>query len=334
MKKYITGISVLLVIFLIVWVGPYEILNSLKSANWILILLALLIHIIVVFLRGCRWGFIIKKPWDFKDNFVVKSIGLFAGNFSPFRTAGEPITAIVGKKINGISISEGLSAGLTERFFDLMIVGLLLIVACFFVPQVRILAIIGAFLSLGLVFLIYILNWHENSSSWIYKKIHFLLRKLPLSEKYLDNIYNQALNGLKEMVKYTKSFSSISNLSFVFILSGLCWLLECIRLLTIFYAFNIKIGLMEVIIIFLLANFIGVVSALPGGMGSIEISMTGLFVIFKVPKAISGSIALVDRLVSFWAVTVIGIICSAFYAPDLWKDMKKYSPKLKNSEKS
>jgi hypothetical protein len=91
---------------------------------------------------------------------------------------------------------------------------------------------------------------------------------------------------------------------------------------------------MEVIIIFLLANFIGVVSALPGGMGSIEISMTGLFVIFNVPKAISGSIALVDRLVSFWAVTVIGIICSAFYAPDLWKDMKKYSPKLKNSGKS
>ena len=32
MKKYITGISVFLVIFLIVWVGPYEILNSLKSA--------------------------------------------------------------------------------------------------------------------------------------------------------------------------------------------------------------------------------------------------------------------------------------------------------------
>ncbi|PKL67461.1 MAG: hypothetical protein CVV28_06275 [Methanobacteriales archaeon HGW-Methanobacteriales-1] len=329
MKKYIMSISLLLIIILILWIGPLNILKSLEDVNWILILLALLIHILVLFLRGFRWGFIIKKPWDFKDNFVVKTIGLFAGNFSPVRTAGEPVTAIAGKKINGISISEGLSAGLTERFFDLMIVGLLLVFACLFVPKVRILAIIGAIFSLGIVFIIYLINWRKNSSLWIYKKIHPLLKRLPISPEYLEEVYSQVIYGLKGMVEYTQSFTSVSNLGIVFIISSFCWLLECIRLLTVFYAFNIKIELIAVVIIFLLANIIGVISALPGGMGSIEISLTGLFVIFGVPKAISGSIVLIDRLISFWVVTALGLIFTSFYVPDLWDDLKTYTTRIK-----
>jgi hypothetical protein len=307
------SISLLLIIILILWIGPLNILKSLEDVNWILILLALLIHILVLFLRGFRWGFIIKKPWDFKDNFVVKTI----------------VTAIAGKKINGISISEGLSAGLTERFFDLMIVGLLLVFACLFVPKVRILAIIGAIFSLGIVFIIYLINWRKNSSLWIYKKIHPLLKRLPISPEYLEEVYSQVIYGLKGMVEYTQSFTSVSNLGIVFIISSFCWLLECIRLLTVFYAFNIKIELIAVVIIFLLANIIGVISALPGGMGSIEISLTGLFVIFGVPKAISGSIVLIDRLISFWVVTALGLIFTSFYVPDLWDDLKTYTTRIK-----
>lgn len=325
MKKYVISISMLLIIVLILWIGPLNIINSLKDANWVLILVALLIHVLVLLLRGFRWGFIINKPWDFKDNFVVKTIGLFAGNFSPVRTAGEPVTAIVGKKINGISVSEGLSAGLTERFFDLMIVGLLLLAACIFVPKVRFLAVIGSVLSLGVVFFIYLLNWRESSGLWIYTKLHPLLKVLPISEEYLEEVYHEVISGLKGMVQYTKSFTNAPNLFLVFVLSGFCWLLECLRLLTVFYAFNIKIELVAVIIIFLLANIIGVASALPGGMGSIELSLTGLFVLFGVPKAISGSVALVDRLVSFWLVTFLGLIFTSFYAPDLWNDIKNYS---------
>lgn len=328
------SISLLLIIVLILWIGPLNILKSLKDVNWILILLALLIHILVLFLRGFRWGFIIKKPWDFKDNFVVKTIGLFAGNFSPVRTAGEPVTAIAGKKISGISISEGLSAGLTERFFDLMIVGLLLVLACLFVPKVRVLAIIGAIFSLSIVFVIYLINWRKNSSLLVYKKIHPLLKKLPISPVYLEESYHQVISGLKGMVEYTQSFSSASNLGVVFIISSFCWLLECIRLLTVFYAFNIEIGLITVIIIFLLANIIGVISALPGGMGSIEISLTGLFVIFGIPKAISGSIVLIDRLISFWVVTALGLVFTSFYAPDIWDDLKTYTKGIKKPKKT
>jgi len=65
------------------------------------------------------------------------------------KSAGEVLTAVAGKKLNKISLSEGMSAGLTERFFDLAIASSLLIIAGLFLPKIRFIAIIGGLLSLG-----------------------------------------------------------------------------------------------------------------------------------------------------------------------------------------
>ena len=334
MKRFfIFIISLALIVLLILWIGPQQIVDAFKNANWKLLVLAMIIHLIAVGLRSIRWGFIINKPKEFKNNYVVKTIGLFAGNFSPVRTAGEPVTAIAGKNINKISLSEGLSAGLTERFFDFIIVGLLLLVSCIWLPKIRYLAIIGGTLSLSFVVLIYFVNWRENSSIWLYEKIHPLIEKLPIGEEVVDNFYEKAIKLLKSMAVYTKSFTTYKNLVLVIILSLLSWLVECLRLLVVFYAFNVEINFISVVIIFLLANIIGVVTLLPGGIGSIEISLTGLFVLFGVPEALSGSIALADRLVSFWVVTALGLIFSFYYAKDIFDEIRKFSVDLKISKK-
>lgn len=317
--------SIVLVILLILWIGPSNILTALETADWWFILLAAVIHLVVVFIRSVRWGFIIDQITEFKKNYVVKTIGLFAGNFSPMKSAGEVLTALAGKKINEISLSEGLSAGLTERFFDLAIVGSLLIIAGLFLPKIRFIAIVGGLLSLTVMFVVYLINWREGSGIWLYSKIHPIISKLPIKKGVLDNIYNRLTTGLQGMIGYANSFSNFKNLSFVFILSLMSWLLECVRLYTVFYAFHLQIDFTAIIIIFLLANVIGILSALPGGIGSIEISLTGLFVLFGVPGALAGSIALVDRLVSFWLVNVLGIIFSAYYARDILDEIKKYT---------
>ena len=322
---YVLLISILLVVLLVLWIGPSNILKALETANWWFILLAAFIHLAAVGVRSIRWGFIINQTTEFRKNFIVKTIGLFAGNFSPMRSAGEVLNAVAGKNINKITLSEGLSAGLTERFFDLAIVGFLLIISALFIPKVRVIAIIGGLLSLGVMVIIYLVNWREGSGIWLYDKIHPLVRRLPIKEEILDNLYLKLSQGLKGMIEYTKSFSSFKNLSFVLILSLMSWILECIRLYTVFYAFNVEMNFVVIIIIFLLANVVGVLTALPGGIGSIEISLTGLFVLFGVPSALAGSIALVDRLVSFWLVTALGIIFSAYYARDILDEIKKYT---------
>lgn len=329
---YVLIASLILLVLLVLWLGPSNIINAVKTANIWLILLAVLIHLVVIGVRSVRWGFIINQSFEFKKNYVVKTIGLFAGNFSPARTAGELMNAVAGKNINHISLSEGLSAGLTERLFDTIVIAILLITASFFMPHIRYMALIGGILSLAIVVLIYLINWRENTSLWMYEKIHPLVSKLPIKEEVLDNMYTKFTAGLKGMIEYTNSFSNFKNLSFVFLLSTMSWLLECVRLLTVFCAFNVKISFSAIVIIFLLANIIGIVTALPGGIGSIEISLTGLFVLFGVSGSLAGSIALVDRLVSFWVVSALGLIFASYYARDILGDIKRYTLDLKTSK--
>jgi uncharacterized protein (TIRG00374 family) len=324
-RYYVFIISLSLIFLLILWIGPSNIIGAFKTADWKWLLVALFIHILAVGARSLRWGYIIDKPFDFKNNFIVKTIGLFAGNFSPMRSAGEVMNAVAGKNINKITLHEGLSAGLTERFFDLIIVGLLLVMASIWVENVRFLSIIGAFLSLAIVVMIYFVNWREGVGIWIYEKIHPFLCKLPVNERYLDNIYLRFKDGLRGMTSYTDSFTNGRNLFIVLFLAIISWLLECIRLYVVFYAFNVEINFTSVIIIFLLANFIGVVSILPGGIGAIELTLTGLFLLFGVPEALAGSIALADRLVSFWVVSVLGAIFSSYYAKDIFDEVKEYT---------
>jgi glycosyltransferase 2 family protein len=331
---YIFLVSLLILVLLVLWIGPQKMWEIIKTANWWLILLAVFIHLFVVWLRSLRWGFIIKQPFAFRKNFVVKTIGLFAGNFSPMRSAGEVLNAVAGKKINNISLSEGLSAGLTERFFDGVIVAVLLIMCALLIPKVRVIAILGCLASFGLLVLIYLINWREDTGLWIYNRIHFLLRILPIQAEITDNFYHKFTQGLRGMTEYTNSFSNFWNLLFVFLLTAASWLLECVRLYIVFIAFDIKISFVAIIIIFLLANIIGILSALPGGIGSIELSLIGLFLLFGIPSTVGASIAFVDRLASFWVVTVLGIIFSAYYAHDILDEIKGLTFGLRSRKSS
>ncbi|MBI5459314.1 UPF0104 family protein [Methanobacterium sp.] len=332
-RYYVFLVSILLLALLIIWIGPQQMWEVIKTANPWLILLAVGIHLFVVWIRSLRWGYIINQPWEFKKNFIVKTIGLFAGNFSPMRTAGEVLNAVAGKKINGITLSEGLSAGLTERFFDGVIVAVLLILCACLLPKVRLIAVMGGLASLGLLLVIYLINWREDTSLWIYNRIHSILRFLPISEEVVENFYQKFTEGLRSMIEYTKTFSSFQNLLVVFLLTAVSWLLECVRLYVVFVAFNVEINFVAIIIIFLLANIIGIVSALPGGIGSIELSLTGLLVLFGVSSAVGGSIAMVDRLASFWVVSALGIIFASYYAKDILDEIKGYTLGLKASKK-
>ncbi|BDZ67530.1 UPF0104 family protein [Methanobacterium ferruginis] len=332
-RYYVFLVSILLLMLLVIWIGPQKMWDVIKTANPWLILLAVFIHLFVVWIRSLRWGYIINQPWEFKKNFIVKTIGLFAGNVSPMRSAGEVLNAVAGKKINKITLSEGLSAGLTERFFDGLIGAILLIICAFILPKVQVIAMLGGLISIGLLILIYLINWREDTSLWIYNRIHYLFRILPISEELVENFYHKFTEGLRSMIEYTKTFSSFQNLIIVFFLTLTSWLLECIRLYVVFVAFDVQINFAAIIIIFLLANIIGVVSALPGGIGSIELSLTGLFLLFGVSGAVGGSIAMLDRLASFWVVTALGIVFSSYYAHDILDEIKGYTLGLRTSQK-
>lgn len=318
---FIIGLSLLAI--LVLWIGPVNLYYTIKDINKTYFAAAILVYFLAVFIKSVRWGFIINKPCEFKDNFVVRTIGLLGSNLSPMRTGGIALTAIAGKKINKISLHQGLSAGLTERFADLIIAGFLLVLSAAFIEKIRVIALIGAGLMFITLIVIYLLNWKEGSGLWLYDKIHHVLSKLPVKDRYLEKLYYKVVNGLKGMVNYTRSYSNSKNMSVILVLTAISWILECSRLLLVFYAFNIDIGLVTVILILLLANITGVVTALPGGIGAVEISLTGLCMFFGIPEGVSAGIAILDRFISFWLINLMGIIFSLFYAKGILGDLKK-----------
>lgn len=327
---YVFLASLVLIILLILWIGPINIFNALKTANWWLVLLAVFIHLLVLIIRAVRWGFLIKQTTKLKKNFIVDVISSFADNLSPLKTAGEFLGALAAKQINEVSLPEGLSAGLTERFFDTGVVGVLLIVTGLIIAEIRILALLGGLITLGVAILIYLINWREDTSVWIYSELEPLINRFSIKKELLDNFYERFISGLHGMVEYTHSFTSYKNLTFVISLTLGSWILECVRLYTVIYAFHVEIGFIAVIAIFLLSNVVGELSSLPGGIGALEISLTGLFVLFGIPSALAGSIVIVDRLISFWMVNIMGIIFASYYSRNILDDIKSYILDLKS----
>lgn len=330
MKKiYLFIISILLLVFMIYLIGIDTLIESIRSSNPYLILLAIMVNFITLAIRSLRWGYIINKVTDFKDNFIVKMIGLFAANLTPVRTGGEVFTAVAGKEINGISLFNGLSAGFIERLFDAVVSFILLFLCIFLVPKNflsqtnQIFLLIGILAISAYLIVIYLFNWRENFSLYLYNILHSIIKILPISEDFLNKLYNKVTSGLKEMVKSSKKFSNKKNLFIVFTLSLSSWVLECLRLYLIIRAFNIDIPFFAVIFTFFIADIAGLVSLLPGGMGSLELSTTYLLTLFYVPFETAGPIILIDRLISYWIINLIGAIFTLHYTKDIFNGIKK-----------
>lgn len=327
---FIAGLAI--IILLILWIGPVNLYGAVKDMNIPYLISAIIAYLAAILVKSIRWGFIINQPYKFQNNFIVRTIGLLGSNLTPMRTGGIVITAIAGKKINKISLHEGLSAGLTERFSDLIIVGILLVTSSIFIEKIRFISLLGACSILITIIAIYLLNWREGSSIWIYEKIHYITSKLPLNDNLLDNLYHKIVNGLKGMVNYTRSYSTTKNMLIILVLTSISWILECSRLLFVFYAFNVDINIITAVLILLLANIAGIASALPGGIGAVEVSLTGLGLLFGIPEAIAGSIAIVDRFISFWLINILGIIFSLIYAKSILSDIKGYMLNISTSK--
>ncbi|MDR2623011.1 MAG: flippase-like domain-containing protein [Methanobrevibacter sp.] len=323
-KKYFLVIGVILIILLILWINPYEIIKDLQEANIYYIIFACFIHIFIICLRALRWGFIINQTYNIKDNFIVKTISLFAGNFTPMKAGGEVLSGMAGVEINKIPISKGLSAAITERFFDLTVTSCLLLGSTFFVPQpYTLIPLIGGILNTIVVLFIYLLNWRQEAGLWILDKICKILIKLRFNSVKIEKYALNVQNGIKNMVQHSIYFNSFKNSIILLILSLISWLFECFRLYVLFNAFNFELSFVIIIILYLLSNMIGVISLIPGGVGSIELSQIALFSLFSVPQTLAGTIALTDRFITFGIVNILGIIFSTIYAKDILKEVRK-----------
>jgi uncharacterized protein (TIRG00374 family) len=234
--------------------------------------------------------------------------GLFLSNLTPAKT-GDPVRSILLKKSHGKSISKSLPTIFLERIIDLIIIisisvlGASLLVAkisTIFFWMILTIPIYVFLISFGIFIII-----SKHRTKKILLKLYSLFSFIP----WIRNLRNKIDRFSIDLHKSFLKFKSRKILLTTFFYTLAIWVIEGLIFYVVFISLGLQITLISAVIIIPLATLIGVLSFLPGGLGSAEIIMVLFFTaLFPLTTPQVTAAALLGRLLSFWTYAIIGAI--------------------------
>ena len=115
-------------------------------------------------------------------------------------------------------------------------------------------------------------------------------------------IFENLHGSVYDSFSNTKTFVNVSVLTIV------SWFLESGRFLLVTIALGVDLDLPVIIFVVLAASLLTAIPLTPAGLGAVEVSIVGILAIMGIDTAIGTSIALLDRLISYWSVLAIGVV--------------------------
>ena len=117
----------------------------------------------------------------------------------------------------------------------------------------------------------------------------------------------------KRIVTSLRSYKTKKLLLIVFVLSMVIWLIEGIIVFFGFKAVNANVSIWSTCMIFPLACMLGILSFLPGGLGSIEFVLLLFFTTtYGLPKYQVMAGILISRFMSLWMQIITGTLLLPF----------------------
>ena len=80
-----------------------------------------------------------------------------------------------------------------------------------------------------------------------------------------------------------------------------------------FLAFGANVNFIIIAEVFIVACLVGMIPLLPGGIGSIDSVMILFFSKAGIPYSISAAATVIERLISLWMATIIGLAILPYY---------------------
>lgn len=284
----------LLILGLIIFISnPAELARRLSLSNPFYIVLGLAASTAANVFRVLKWGVLVNVK--FLDLAPVQMLGMTLSNFTPGKVA-EPAKTLLLKMKSGVDISASLPSVIWERINDIIILLLFSILAIQSISLSQNFLIVSwismsVFLAAAIAFLI-ILKSKQASI-----KFFSFLRRMPVGNK-IPNTFADAF--YKSRIRKRKIFLGMA-------ITLIAWTLEGLILYFSFISLGIKPP--DVVILagmIALSALVGVMSTLPGGLGSFEAVM----LLMIAPFGITGSTAvagiLLYRFLSFWYVALLG----------------------------
>lgn len=318
------GISVLILLAMLYFVGIDQVIDALKVANIGIIALAILTQVFTYFLYTLRWQ-ILNKLADMdvgiKKLLPMILVGLAVNNITPSgRGGGEPVRAyLLSKEKEEYHFEDTLATVVADRALDtfpFVVLAAITIVSMtlFFnldlwLLVVMILAVI-VIIAILIVLIYMCINpgFGSKVDGWI---IGLVRRFYKRNSEKLENQIHDAIFGFQDTMKLL--ISNKKGLVYTLTLSFIIWIFEIFRVYLVFLAFGANVNPIIIGEVFIVACLVGMIPLLPGGLGAVD----GLMILFYSAAGVSASVSaaatVIERLISFWMATIIGMVIMPYY---------------------
>ena len=130
-----------------------------------------------------------------------------------------------------------------------------------------------------------------------------------------ENKIHEAVFGFQDTMKGL--VSNKKGLYYTIPLSFLIWIFEIFRVYLVFLAFGANVNFIVIGEVFIVASLVGMIPLLPGGLGAIDGVMILLYSSAGITSSISAAATVIERLISFWMATIIGLVILPKYGSSI-----------------
>lgn len=278
---------------LVTSVNVHKTFEIMRSVNVSMYLLASFTMFLSYLLRVFRWKNLLENvgfTGRLRDIIEILTLSFFVNTIVPAKL-GDVYRGYLMKKNYKESTSRIMSTVFVERSFDLIAMVLLLssIVLLFFkrIPQNLVLSLkVGAILSVLLALFMIIMKYHDG----------WLLRFVP----------RRAGGVFKAFGEGTSDVLTSSSMRIIGVYTLLIWILDGGRMFLVMRASGLDTPFSLALFVMLAGALATAFPLTPAGLGAVELTMSGLLVLFGVDKGLAVSVTLLDRLISYWSFLIIG----------------------------
>ena len=320
---FFLGISLLILAVMLWFVGIDKVITALKVANLYIIALAIAVQVFTYFLYTFRWQIlngIADMKVSIKNLLPIVLVGLAVNNITPSgRGGGEPVRAYIMAKQYDYPMEDTFATVVADRALDtfpFVVLAAITIGAMILYFDLDIWLLVVMILAVIVIVAILIIlvymcinpNFGKRVDGWIIGLVRRFYKK---NSEALEEKIHGVIFGFQDTMKLL--ISNRKGLYYTIPLSFLIWFFEIFRVYLVFLAFGARIDPVIIGEVFIIACLVGMIPLLPGGLGAVD----GIMIIFYSAAGITASISaaatVIERLISFWMATIIGMVILPYY---------------------
>jgi uncharacterized protein (TIRG00374 family) len=293
--SFLLGVVILITLLRATSIRPGDILAELRQIDPRFYALAILSYVLTFPFRGLRWQRLLKNTGTHLPMAPLTEvifISWFVNSVLPGKV-GDVYRGYLVRREFGHSLSRTVGTVVAERVVDLICLIVLLGITGIFVLRNRVSPMVDHMLQAG---------WVGLAALVIGMALLYWF-----GERLVQRFPAKVQAGYAKFAHGTfASFNGVRGLPLLILLTALCWTFEAGRLYFVMQSLHVGLGLLAALFT-VAAISLALIIPTPGGLGGVEAAFTVVLAVFGVPLQLALAVALLDRLISYYSLIILGV---------------------------